>query len=468
MYGSACSTVEIRYKMTQSKNEHADKPVWGLLGPETLESSRRTRTLDVAAVVRRFNDLAVPGMGGVWFGKQLMWATLGIAVAERLRDAGMRVQNIETANAVEALSCWMALKGNSRQQDPRIRGREKLDLNGDSEMLAFARMRKPGFYVTQPMRMATVQPLRALGLVDTEADSERFNSYRCSTAGQEFLELALNPTGPVFHGRNVFEHLVDWASGQRVGIAWRNSGLRDALSPTTPLAAAARAHLMDRLRGAGEDSARRAAALSWAESLRHSERSASWSERPHGIEEAHWADLHQGALFFAARDATLELLDLTEASIGNTQQSLSLSERLPVTISTAAQNVRNRCALFLSQLRDPTAQALASDFCRSLSVESDAELLREAVRRDGRVLRLRDDMVVPGAAFQGSGVSAGADADGDLQADMSEAGVTAPFDARSAWPDDASPRLHRLFQMNLDLQGHLGAWLVAGRAEAVA
>ncbi len=35
---------------------------WGLLGPEMLASERRTRTLDLGATVRSFNDLAVPGI----------------------------------------------------------------------------------------------------------------------------------------------------------------------------------------------------------------------------------------------------------------------------------------------------------------------------------------------------------------------------------------------------------------------
>ncbi len=47
--------------------------------------------------------------------------------------------------------------------------------------LSFATVRKPGFYVTQPMRMATVQPLPALNLV--ESSGERFNGFRCSSTG---------------------------------------------------------------------------------------------------------------------------------------------------------------------------------------------------------------------------------------------------------------------------------------------
>jgi len=63
---------------------------WGLLGPETLASERRTRTLGLGATVRAFNDLAVPGLGGVWFGKELLLATLGVAIAERIRNSGTR------------------------------------------------------------------------------------------------------------------------------------------------------------------------------------------------------------------------------------------------------------------------------------------------------------------------------------------------------------------------------------------
>ena len=58
---------------------------WGLLGPESLVGERRTRTLGLGASVRAFNDLAVPGLGGVWFGKQLFLALLGIQVAQRAR-----------------------------------------------------------------------------------------------------------------------------------------------------------------------------------------------------------------------------------------------------------------------------------------------------------------------------------------------------------------------------------------------
>ena len=99
---------------------------WGLLGPETLASQRRTRTLGLGATVRSFNDLAVPGLGGVWFGRQLFLATTGVAIAERVRNSGKRAQNIGVANAVEALACWLALGVNGWNRDPRLRGATKM------------------------------------------------------------------------------------------------------------------------------------------------------------------------------------------------------------------------------------------------------------------------------------------------------------------------------------------------------
>jgi hypothetical protein len=173
-------------------------------------SERRTRTLGLGAAVRSFNDLAVPGLGGVWFGKQLLLATLGVAIAERLRNCGKRAQNIEVTNAVEALACWLALDSSGWTRDPRLRGALKLSGKKD---LSFATVCKRNFYVTQPMRQATVQPIRALGLV--ESSGERFNAFRCTQAGEAFIDAAWVAHRP--HKRSVLDHLVMWSRGSACG-----------------------------------------------------------------------------------------------------------------------------------------------------------------------------------------------------------------------------------------------------------
>ena len=156
---------------------------WGLLGPEQLAGSRRTRTLGLGAAVRKFNQLAVPGLGGVWFANQIFLATLGVRVADRLRPLSANVKAIEIANAIEALACWCAFGDNGWQSDPRLRGRQKLAGKSD---LTFTQLRKPRFYVTQPMRMATVEALVSLGFV--EPGSQRFNGFRCTRSGMDLVD----------------------------------------------------------------------------------------------------------------------------------------------------------------------------------------------------------------------------------------------------------------------------------------
>jgi hypothetical protein len=234
---------------------------WGLLGPETLGNERRTRTLDLGAAVRTFNDLAVPGLGGVWFGKQLLLATLGVAIGERARNSGQRAQNIEVANAVEALACWLALDSSGWKRDPRLRGALKLSGKND---LSFATVCKRSFYVTQPMRQATVQPLRALGVV--ESSGERFNAFRCTQHGEAFIDAACAAFKP--YKRSVPDLLLMWAKGLQEEVR-TSSELRRALSPLEPMSESAREFLRERIiQGTGTEASRRRNALDWVEVLR--------------------------------------------------------------------------------------------------------------------------------------------------------------------------------------------------------
>ena len=423
-------------------------PTWGVLGPETLTSERRTRTLGLSATVRQFNDRAVPGLGGAWFGKQLFLATLGVAVAERLRGAGRRARNIEVANAVEALACWQALNCNGWNSDPRLRGAAKLAGRSD---LSFAAVRRPDFYVTTPMRQATVQPLRALGLV--EGSGERFNAFSCTAQGEAFVDEACIDFRP--HKRSVVDHLVRWAAGDHDDVT--SSGeLRRALSPLDPLPRGARELLLERIvQGAG-DAARRRQALVWVEQLRHEPgRRISWEVKPEPLDDAHWRDLRAGALFFATRGAALALLDRVEAHVaGRSDQRLPLDEPLPGAVIDDIEPLRNRGRAFLDNDHDPTAGAAASAFCRECTDPDGARVLERLLAREGRVLRQRGRDVVPGAAFRGSQPDQPESAPG-----REETGSEVAVSGDLELPEYISYRVRNLFLLNLDLRGELDGWL---------
>ncbi|MBY4949497.1 hypothetical protein K6V92_23110 [Cupriavidus respiraculi] len=434
---------------------------WGLLGPGHIATQRRTRTLGVMASIRRFNDLAVPGLGGVWFGKQVVLATLGIYLAEESIAKGKRATNIETANAVEALACALAIPGLKGARDPRVRGTTMLPGRHD---LSFQTVRQRGFYVTQPMRMGTVQALPALGLVS--ADSGRFNAFKCAQAGRELLDAAFHGISPF--RRTVTEHLGRWAAGvPDTNIT--TGAMKDALSPMLALPSRARVLLRERLLQGGPnesstDKARRRDALTWVEALRaRPDTAISLHQRPTQITEAeHWNDIRAGAFFTLARDAAIAALDAVELHISNESsgQTLSLDHALPPSVEQRLQVVAAAAERFLQERHYDRE---ANEFCTECNGVNLTLVLQRLVARDGRVLCLKGREIRPGPAFRGGAQPINPDeADGPA--------VTAGEDSPAArggigWPPGISFRLQNLFFLSADLHDELNRWLRADGLE---
>lgn len=420
---------------------------WGLLGPEFLTNARRTRTLGLGASVRSFNDLAVPGLGGVWYGKQLLLATLGVAVAEEARSRGASVQNIEMANAIEALACWLAFGSNGWSRDARLRGNTKLQ---DKDDFSFRRVRQRNFYVTQPMRMATVQALPALGFV--ESDSARFNAFRCLDEGRDFIEKATGGSRP--YNRTVIDHLTWWAQMKDDRVD--TDALRQALSPRNQLSDEAIPLLRERLIQGGneslDDKERRGNALAWVEALPNNQSPhLTWDQQPTEISDKHWHDLQAGALFFEAREAAIAVLDTAETHIGNQTvgQSCSLKTQIPEALKPAIEKLKSAANKYLAFKH---ADEEANKFCYECVNDDPSNILRSLVERDGHVLRLVGDEVKPGPAFRGSATQASAD-DEDLET---------PQAGNIPLPEGISYRVRNLYLLNLDMHGELDGWLNPG------
>lgn len=430
---------------------------WGLLGPGSLRRERRTRTLGLSASVRLFNELAVPGLGGVWFGKQLLLATLGVKVASAASRRGRILTNIEVANAIEALACCMDFRESGWQTDPRLRGVNKLKTQ---ESLEFRFVRQPRFYVTQPMRMTTVEALPALGLVC--ASSVRFNTFQCTEAGDLLVEAACAEWRP--HRRTVEDHLVRWATsvnGERVDT----ESLRMALSPTRSLPKRAGALLMERLiRGSGSEMAdalqRRLDALAWVERVRTSGIvNPTWEQRPAQISSVqHWADMRAGARFAAARNAAHAVLDALEVSMAVSVSGprRGLHEPIPNSVERAIQELRQHATRFLDERHTDLD---SNNFCRECCQDDNVQVLKSLISRDDRVLRLRGSDVVPGPAFDESGARATDGTEENQGVDVQGG------NGRLDWPEDISFRIRNLFLLNADLHGSLDHWLAIARSE---
>lgn len=420
---------------------------WGLAGPEFLPNSRRTLTLGLGASVRLFNDLAVPGLGGVWYGKQLLLATLGVAVAEDARSRGAKVQNIEVANAIEALACWLAFNSNGWRRDARLRGNTKLL---GIEDFSYRRVRQRNFYVTQPMRMATVQALPALGFV--ESDSARFNAFRCSEQGRDFIKIATGGNRP--YNRTVIDHLTWWAQAKDDRVD--TDALRQALSPLNGFSDETIPLLRERLIQGGiesrEDKERRVNALVWMEALRTNRPDKlAWEQRPNEISVQHWHDLHAGALFFQTREAAIAVLDAAEAHIGNQAagQSFSLGAQIPEALKPAIENLKSTASKYLAFNHTDEE---AKKFCCECVDDDPSRILRSLVKRDGLVLRQVGDEVKAGPAFRGQQFFS-------AQAGADEEDQESPQVGDTLLPKGISYRLKNLYLLNLDMHDELDGGL---------
>ena len=411
---------------------------WGLLGRESVGSERRTRTLGLGAAVRNFNEMAVPGMGGVWFARQLYLASLGVAVNELARSRGARTSNIEVSNALEAMGCWHAFRKTDRQ-DARLRGREKLPR--EDVALDFATFSRPSFYVTQPMRMQTVQAVRALGLV--QSTGERFNSYQMTAAGHEFLACAFRTfTSP--HNRQHLVALADWVCGDD---RMKTEAIHQLLSPAEPLPQAACEQLRDLLvRGGSEAALRRRNLLAWCDDLRQG--ALGPADRPPQLGETHWHEVQAGRLFFALQDAAFAVLNAVEAMVARSEQrSVALADLHQAPVHLAIKALREAAAAYQAHGYQDLLVTGASRFALECAETSDARVIAHLVARDGRVLRLSDGKVVPGVAFlETAEIAAGVD---DEQPAADEADV----------PLGLSHRINNFYLLNLDLNGLLATKL---------
>lgn len=416
---------------------------WALLGPDTIEVERRVRTLGVATAVRAYNDAAVPGLGGVWFGKSLVLALAGIELANR-----RSLWPVAVANAIEALSCWMAIHPLKRQRDVRLRGSLKL---AGKEFPSFAQASRPNYYVTQPMRQQTVQPLRALGLAEP-TPSDRFNAYRISDAGKRLVEAAFGGYNP-FNG-SVLGILEQWISGNERNYEGSEQ-LVKALSPTESLPRDARELLRAQLVGGDSRRARRAAALAWVSD--HRAETTDWSTRPSVLTEDHWNDLHGGAVFFTARNAALRVLQEVEIRLADTTtQRMALWEHWQA-LDDAIAKLRATATAFLEGPPDTSPHRIATRFCRECLEGTQERVLQNLVNRDGRVLRLRGTDIVGGAGrFKPLQRSDASSLSTESQEDEGPAAGNT-----SRWPSGISGRIPNLHLLAADLEGGLDNLLYA-------
>ncbi len=170
---------------------------WGTFALGEQLSTRRNQQLGLGAAIRHYNEMSVPGIGGIGFCMPLIWSLIGIKIASEMDG----LPAIRAANAIEAKVMLDAIRRGNESN--RILGRQKLPRQDIGEG-SFKRMARANTYVTQPYQQACAQPLMEFGLV--ASNSARFNSFALTERGEAFLSPFEKP----------IRNLKSWAQGRAV------------------------------------------------------------------------------------------------------------------------------------------------------------------------------------------------------------------------------------------------------------
>lgn len=427
---------------------------WGLLGPDADDLTKHRRTLGLSRVAQNFNEKAVPGLGGVWFGKQLFLSLLGVYIGNKVNsDSRMKKQNIKIANAIEALACKIAFKHMGKSENYyRLPGSNKLNGKDFSVFKSFSKVSKTGFYVSQPMRMRTTQVLPALGLVETNSP-RFFNTFKCSECGKTFIEKSIK------NNKTVIDILMKWV--KKTDLTKKEiSFLTQYLSPLEPLPDNA-LNLLTEILNQGlmdkdEYRNRRPNALKWVELLRNGSISAEklWSQHaPQFLSAEHWRDLQAGAVFFEMRDKALQILDSVGELLHRSEKEMNLKE---MSLAEIVPKIQNEIDALKNKAKDYepfiTLDNEADIFYKEC-LRNNESVLRSLIERDGQILEMKgNDTVGAGIFFQESMENKGKNWD-------TEEEKTIPQGKEMFFPPYISDYIWNLYRLNLDLNGELQNFL---------
>lgn len=201
--------------------------------PSDLGRSRLVLDFGLRAADLFFRELVVPGIGRVWFARQLSWPAAAIRLHSILRtERGRSITPTTIAHGIEALGCKLAFEhDDSDEPSGRIIGTRAFARSPDT--LDFRSLRLSSQYVINTHRQVSTRALRqndGLGF----ATGSTFNSLVLERIGEELADAFLGQSAGR-GGITLRNWLIGWLSGERLPSE-KPDALRSALSPETPSA----------------------------------------------------------------------------------------------------------------------------------------------------------------------------------------------------------------------------------------
>jgi hypothetical protein len=383
--------------------------VWFSPAPSEITVSRISLDFDLRAADLFFRELVVPGLGRIWFARQLSWPLAALALHEELANHGPNAPKpTAICHGIEALACKLQYVANPDQdtRSRRILGSRAFGRDENSEVWTFQQLHQRRNYVQNTHRQAATRAInveRGLGF----ARGSRFDLLELEPVGRDLANAFLDQhVGQ--GGTTLRRWLVGWLNSDKTPPDSRDSFLR-ALSPEHPTQderESVRARLLDadtqNTKEAKEKRQRLAHAVGRAAKMRDIERDIVIRLREAGhSEQANQVIAARafGAVLDRARDV---IVVLTSDRLGIARRPESVSvlvkdRKLGSAIGdlrAATKNYVDKAKT--AKVNEPTSRAFAD----AVVAADDGAAIRLMVRRAGEVLGLADGSVGRGPLFR--------------------------------------------------------------------
>ena len=409
---------------------------WGVLLPNTNDTTRRVRTFGLTPAVSYYDEAAVPETGTVWFMQQIYLAALAIAVAEEL-NAPSGPTRVRIAEAIEAIACYRSLTRDIEAIKVRGSVRYRAQQPGEKKKIdaSFQEASRRGFYNFQTFRMGTIQILPSLGL---------------STVAVRYNEFQVREDAKYSFDRGVVHRLVEWVRGKSTRIT--NVATIDSALPAEPgfIKKVRERMLSEEYLVNSKYRGRRNALWSQLDSNAHEAK--DWQALKSNLLQEHVADIEAGARFFKVRRRAMLALDEVERAMTNADPTIDLE-----TAATLAKSHLMDVRLAAIEAGDQVKFPMASEFVNACANLSGTDLLRYLVEREGANIRWDGEKISAGPNFRGA---TRVSADEQDSAAIGDAENNRTPESKM-FPEFASDRLKRLHWLALDANGKLEEYFSA-------
>lgn len=375
---------------------------WFPPAPSEVSSSRISLDFELRAADLFFRELVVPGLGRIWFVRQVSWPLAALSLHAELTSRGSNAPKpTAICHGIEALACKLEYRVDPREPSPRILGRRAFGRDTEWAVWRFERLSQAANYVRNTHRQAAMRALREDGGLGF-ARGSRFDLLELELVGLALANAFLGQS--VGKGSTTLRKwLLGWIDGERE-VSYSSKTLLRALSPehaTDEERALVRSRLLGTSTPASEKRQRLARAVGRTADLPDIEgavvarlRGAGHHEQANELVAARAF----GAVLDRARDAVAELTRQVEQERGGVAVATLARDSA---LRKAIENLRAATTNYVEKANAADVkEATSRSFADSVVAADDSEAVRLLVRRAGEVLGLADGSVVRGPLFR--------------------------------------------------------------------